>query len=94
MTTMLPERHAFFANEVSTGIKFAIVPILEPPIIAQTRMATPINRQAFPLFKLSAIRRELADLKVSRLELSGEGYTEDACTCDYYSLVDGFPVGN
>lgn len=72
---MIPERHEFLPNEVSTGIKFAIVPMLEPPIIAQIRMPAPSIRHAFPLFKFSAINREFACLKVRRLELSGEGST-------------------
>ena len=76
---MIPERQEFFAKEVSTGIKFAIVPMLDPPMIAQTSIKTPSIRQVFPLVMLAAIRREFDYLSVKRLELSGEG---SPCYCD------------
>ena len=36
-----PERHAFLAKDVSTGIKLAIAPIEEPPMIAPISMKRP-----------------------------------------------------
>jgi hypothetical protein len=40
---LIPERQAFFANDVSTGMKFANTPIDEPPKIANIRIAMPVN---------------------------------------------------
>ena len=45
----IPDRHAFFANEVSTGMKLATAPILDPPMTEQASTARPIIRQVFPL---------------------------------------------
>ena len=38
-----PERQAFLANEVSTGIKLAIAPIDDPPITDIPRIENPID---------------------------------------------------
>jgi hypothetical protein len=40
---LIPERQAFFANDVSTGMKFANTPIDEPPKIANIGIAMPVN---------------------------------------------------
>ena len=39
----IPERHAFFAKGVSTGMKFANTPIEEPPIMAKIKIAIPVK---------------------------------------------------
>ena len=73
----MPELHEFFANEVSTGIKFATVPMLDPPMMAETSTQAPSRRQALPLLIVDTTRRELDWRKVSRLEFSGDGSTCD-----------------
>jgi hypothetical protein len=42
-----PDRHAFVAKVVWTGIKLAKTPIEEPPIIAPPRMNAPIHLRVF-----------------------------------------------
>ena len=90
--TIIPERHAFFANEVSTGMKLAMVPIDEPPMIAQKRMHTPSSRQAFPRFIDEATSREFDYLNDRRLKFIGEGAYKDLFAYlpaeAYYVIID------
>ena len=65
IVTNIPERQEFFAKDVWTGIKFAIVPILEPPRIAPNRIKTPNSLQAFSLLIFSVTNLEVYSRKFS-----------------------------
>ena len=49
MQVTIPDLQAFFANELLTGMKFASVPIEDPPRMAPIRINAPRSRQQFPL---------------------------------------------
>ena len=55
MQTTIPDLQAFFANELLTGMKFASVPIEDPPMMAPIRMNIPRSRQQFPRLMASLI---------------------------------------
>ena len=65
--TIIPERQAFFANDDSTGMKLARVPMLELPKMAHISVITPRARQAVYLSRLefdycADVRLELSDV--------------------------------
>ena len=63
----MPERHAFFAKLDSTGMKLAMVPILDPPKMAQIKTMAPKIFVAFFLLIYWAIALEFSTLKFIRL---------------------------
>ena len=50
--TIIPERQAFFANDDSTGMKLARVPMLDPPKMAHMSVSTPSARHAVYFIRL------------------------------------------
>ncbi len=62
-----PDRHEFFTKDVFAGMKFAVAPMLDPPIIALTSTQAPKILIKFPLLNCFAIKRDECVLSVTLL---------------------------
>ena len=67
MVVKKPDRHEFLTKDVLAGMKFAIAPMLDPPIIALTSTQAPRILQKFPLLMCFAIKRDECVLSVTLL---------------------------